>query len=79
MVTAFCTVTKGDFPLNISWTLNGNSLSKIFGINVLRTNQRISQLSIESVQEEHAGEYSCIASNNAGSVIHSTKLKVNGI
>lgn len=74
-----CTVSKGDFPINITWTLNGRLASKIDGISIFRSNKKISQLNIESVQAEHAGDYTCIARNAAGSTSYSTSLQVNGI
>lgn len=39
----------------------------------------MSALSIESVAARHAGEYTCVATNRAGNVTHSTTLAVNGI
>lgn len=36
-------------------------------------------LSIESVDYHHGGTFTCKVSNEAGSVSHSTQLKVNGI
>lgn len=74
-----CTVHKGDFPIDISWTLNNRSVTLYQGISVMRTNKRISQLSIDSVQAEHAGEYVCLAKNSAGIAKQSAHLHVNGI
>lgn len=79
MVSIFCTVTKGDFPLEVQWALEGRNVDEIPGISVMRTNKRISQLSIDSVQAHHAGEYVCSARNTAGNVSLSTVLHVNGI
>lgn len=79
MASVICTINKGDFPLNISWTLNGKPITSINGINVVKTNKRISQLSIESIQAKHAGRYICIASNAAGTATHTADLHVNGI
>lgn len=79
MVSVMCTVHKGDFPIDIHWTLNNRTLEKVDGISIMRTNKRISQLSIDSVQADHAGEYMCHAKNSAGIATHSTMLHVNGI
>lgn len=65
-------------PLDISWNLNGNEISSGHGIVINMVNKRLSTLSIESVQAEHAGEYKCIAKNAAGKAEHSSYLKVNG-
>ncbi|XP_068899453.1 cell adhesion molecule Dscam1 isoform X45 [Tenebrio molitor] len=77
MASLFCTVSKGDFPIAIVWTLSNRSIESFQGISVMRTNKRISQLSIDSVQAEHAGEYTCSAKNSAGTAHHSAILHVN--
>lgn len=73
-----CFVMKGDFPLRIHWTLNGKPLDHFIGIS-FSNNKRSSQLNIESVSSEHAGEYTCHASNSAGNSSYSAMLNVNGI
>lgn len=78
MASVICTVNKGDFPLEISWFLNNASASTIQGLTTLRTNKRISQLSIDSVQAEHSGEFTCVAKNPAGMATYSAILHVNG-
>lgn len=78
MVSITCTVNKGDFPLDIFWKLNGENVQNMRGVTLLRTNKRISQLSIDYVQAEHAGEYICRAQNQAGTISFSTDLHVNG-
>lgn len=79
MVSASCTVNKGDFPIKISWLRNDQPIYTDDGVSISRTNQRISILSIESVQHRHIGNYSCVAENLAGSVNLTTSLWVNGI
>lgn len=83
MLSATCTVSKGDIPLTITWThtdTNGveRELSTDDGIVITRTNQRISILSIEAVKARHRGNYSCIAKNRGGIASHSGTLFVNG-
>lgn len=74
-----CVVTKGDFPLEITWTFNGHPIQSYHGdVIVSDTGKRVKQLTIESVAARHAGEYTCVASNAAGSVSHSAILDVNG-
>lgn len=74
-----CVVTKGDFPLEITWTFNGRPIQSYHGdVIVSDTGKRVKQLTIESVAARHAGEYTCVASNAAGSVSHSAVLDVNG-
>lgn len=78
MVSASCTVNKGDLPINIYWTRNNRKIFTNDGITINRSNQRISLLSIESVSDRHSGNYSCVAENAAGSVNYTTSLRVNG-
>lgn len=77
-ISVQCTISKGDNPLNITWTLNGRKIINFNGIAVSNS-KRISSLSIESVREEHSGEYVCYASNLAGTSSSSAVLNVNGI
>lgn len=78
MSSLTCTVSKGDLPIQITWTLNGNDVEKYGGVSVIRTNKRISQLSIDSASADHSGEYVCFVENPAGTASHSTTLHVNG-
>lgn len=78
-VSLTCTVGKGDLPLKIHWQLNDVDLSTGNGVVINRNGKRISVLSIENVQHEHIGNYTCIAENDAGISSHSAVLNVNGI
>lgn len=78
IIIAMCVVTKGDFPMKVSWTLNDKPINDFEGITVMSTNKRASQLTIESVQAHHIGHYNCIAENKAGVANFSTVLNVNG-
>lgn len=78
MVSASCTVNKGDLPLKITWMRNNQSIYSNDGVSISRTNQRISILSIESVRDRHSGSYTCIAENSGGSVNYTAPLWVNG-
>lgn len=73
-----CLVHKGDLPLNITWLHNNKPLGHEFGVMIFLNGKRTSSLSIDSVSAEHAGEYSCVAENQAGSDRHSAVLNVNG-
>lgn len=74
-----CSINKGDLPIKIMWSHNNASVDSNPSISVIRVNKKISTLSIESVQAEHIGEYTCIAKNRAGVTHYSTFLHVNGI
>lgn len=78
MVSASCTVNKGDLPVEIHWKRNGHKIFSNDGISISRTNKRMSVLSIESVRDRHSGEYTCVAENSAGVVEHTAMLSVNG-
>ncbi|KAK9880044.1 hypothetical protein WA026_008555, partial [Henosepilachna vigintioctopunctata] len=77
MTMLTCMVTKGDFPLNIYWTLNDRPTTDYDGITVMTPKQRISQLSIDDIRAHHAGRYTCIAENKAGNASFSVELHVN--
>lgn len=48
------------------------------GILVTTAGKKISTLSIDSVQAQHAGTYTCVAKNRAGSTSYAAELLVNG-
>lgn len=77
-ITITCTVSKGDFPINISWVLNGLEISSIEGITTSNTNRRSNQLTIDSAQAHHSGEYICTVQNLVGVVKYSSYLNING-
>lgn len=78
MVSAYCSVNKGDLPIDISWRLNDRRIFTNDGISITRSNQRSSVLSIESVRDRQAGNYTCVASNVAGTAEYTTVLAFNG-
>lgn len=78
MVSTSCTVNKGDLPLDIYWTRNGGRVYTNDGLVVMRNNQRLSVLSIESVRARHTGNYTCVATNSGGVTMSSAILRVNG-
>lgn len=74
-----CMITKGDLPLDIKWSLNGQLIvNGENGMSVVRMSPRLSSLSIDSINGKHRGLFKCLASNAAGATAHSTELKVNG-
>lgn len=78
LVQQNCAVTKGDEPLNITWTLNGADASSVSGIYVLKIGSKTSILTIESVGAYHGGNYTCTATNAAGLSQFTAHLAVNG-
>lgn len=74
-----CLIVKGDLPINIKWTLNGNPLiSGEIGITIAKLSAKSSILNIASVEKDHRGIFKCIAENKAGSNEYSSELSVNG-
>lgn len=77
-VSIQCTISKGDPPLNLTWTLNDKPIHKHKGIIIMNM-KRFSSLNIDLVQASHSGKYTCIANNLAGTTSLSAYLNVNGI
>lgn len=74
-----CVVTKGDFPMDIDWMFQNQPIDeKRQDIIISNVGKRGKQLSIEAVGASHAGEYTCIASNSAGTTTRTAILDVNG-
>lgn len=74
-----CHVAKGDLPLRIRWTHNGLPLFPHLGVMASKIGERISLLTVETVKAVHSGNYSCVASNNAGNTSYTAELLVNGL
>lgn len=75
-----CHASKGDRPISITWTFEGNELSSHnMQIKTMKMAERTSFLSIPSVTGAHSGNYTCIARNRAGEDRYSTTLHVKGI
>lgn len=78
-VSVHCTISGGDLPVRVRWTLNGQSIDPSLSILLDKHGQRIHNLLIDSISAKHAGNYTCIAENNAGLIQHSAELIVNGL
>lgn len=74
-----CAVVHGDFPYNITWYFNDEPIIYVDGITILMHGKRSSSLNIESVSGQHAGNYTCIGSNIAGSANVATTLSIRGL
>lgn len=74
-----CTISGGDAPLQVVWMLNNNTiLNSHDNILLDKRGQRVHTLFIESVRASHIGNYTCVATNRAGTVKHTSQLLVNG-
>ena len=77
-VQLMCNVRRGDKPLSLTWSLKGDIVSSDAGMTTTMIGQRTSLLSIDNVDYQHSGVYTCRAENPAGVTSHSTELLVNG-
>lgn len=77
-IQVYCIVKEGDLPIAIEWMLNRKPLKDYSEISVISGGKRSSSLSIESVQYEHAGNYTCKTKNRAGETEFTAQLLVNG-
>lgn len=75
-----CSIAHGDFPIKIEWFLNDKPIAHYDNEILIATlGKRVSALTIESVDAKHVGNYSCMASNKAGTVNFTAQLIINGI
>ncbi|XP_063893549.1 cell adhesion molecule Dscam1 isoform X18 [Helicoverpa armigera] len=73
-----CHVSKGDLPLSIKWHFHGfENTSSHLDIMTNKMTSRTSFLSISAATASHSGNYTCVATNRAGSTNHSTVLNVH--
>lgn len=75
-----CSIIHGDLPMSIYWQFENQTISKSNGeIMISHTGTRSSVLTIESVRDHHAGNYTCYGKNVAGISNHTVPLIVNGL
>lgn len=74
-----CQISKGDKPTQIKWNFVGLFENQGLRIRTNRISEKSSMLSVPSASAFHTGQYTCTATNAAGSVSHSIDIVVNGI
>lgn len=76
-----CHVSKGDRPLQISWSFQGHEIPyhNNKGITTTKLGEKASVLSIPIAMGHHSGNYTCTASNRAGRAYHSALVNIHGI
>jgi hypothetical protein len=78
VVTEPCSVIEGDHPLQLRWLFDGEPIKPRSGATVFNIGERSAILSIASVEHSHAGNYTCVAENEAGIDSHTATLIING-
>ncbi|XP_064292542.1 cell adhesion molecule Dscam1 isoform X17 [Plodia interpunctella] len=78
-VVVNCVATKGDLPLEISWTFSSETIDSSLhrDITTMPLGARASALTINSVSANHQGNYTCIVQNAAGRAEYAATLVVN--
>lgn len=81
LATVQCAVISGDTPIMFQWLHNGALIPRNndHGIVIHNSGRRISTLTLESIRAFNAGNYSCLARNQAGSSEQSAELVVIGL
>lgn len=77
-----CQILEGDLPIAFRWEKNGQPVTSSpyapSGIITRRMDEYSASLVIEHITSLHSGNYTCIASNIAGSERFTVPLTVNG-
>lgn len=73
-----CSIMHGDPPISVYWKFNDQIIESNNEIKITKISTRSSVLTIESIRDYHAGNYSCWGSNIGGVANYSVALVVNG-
>lgn len=73
-----CHVSKGDLPLNVTWSFQGSPVARRMGLATTMLSDRVSVLDIPTAMGSNSGNYTCTASNRAGVASHTAVLNVIG-
>ena len=73
-------ILEGNLPIAFGWDKNGGRLSPAEDatLSIRSNDQYSSTLIIDRLQFGHRGNYTCTASNAAGSATYTAELTVNG-
>ena len=78
-VSVLCSLVQGDEPVVLAWQKDGTDISdqSLPGVAINQVDHD-SILRIQSLTAGHAGNYSCLASNAAGTAAISAVITVQG-
>lgn len=74
-----CSVSEGDYPLELSWTFDGPRDVFELGVSVVKIGTKTSLLSIDNTNSIHRGNYTCYVMNRVGNASYTASLNVHGI
>ena len=74
-----CLVRAGDQPITVVWKKDGEPLKPQLDIQTSQLNEFTSVLMIANAQDEHTGNYTCLASNSARTTATTAMLSVTGM
>uniref|UniRef100_A0A1B0DMD3 Ig-like domain-containing protein n=1 Tax=Phlebotomus papatasi TaxID=29031 RepID=A0A1B0DMD3_PHLPP len=72
-----CQILEGDLPVSFRWERNGKPVIGTGNEVIRRLDEYSASLVVEHISSEHSGNYSCIASNVAGTEKFTVPLTVN--
>ncbi len=79
---AVCTVTEGDRPIDLQWRKDGAPILMAHAnggaLTVRRIDEFTSLLAVSFLETSHAGNYSCVASNQVATFARSAVLTIRG-
>jgi len=75
-----CSLASGDVPIQITWSFHGSDTATTTqeGVSIMKLGSKSSVLMVDSLKSSHSGNYTCRASNSAGTDEYSATLVVNG-
>lgn len=77
-VKMMCSIIAGDLPIKFSWLKNGKTLTSEKDHKTQQLDDSTSILSLTNLSLNHSGNYTCLASNDAGKAELTSVLKVKG-
>ncbi|CAL4060004.1 unnamed protein product [Meganyctiphanes norvegica] len=74
-----CYIREGDLPVNLRWEKDGGPVPQYEGITTRYIDDYTSRLQIDRITSRLSGEYTCLATNQAGTTWHTASLRVNRV